>query len=273
MTMSRSTLNTAAIALAAAGVLAAAATLPVFLTWRAENAGLKAIGLAQTAGQPTRAAKVIALTNWVYHHQGFAKNERYFVFPKLGASPTQILESGGDCADKSRLLSAILDQIGIGSTLVMLYPCADCGPVHTLVEADYEGGKMVTDPIWNVDYPAEGGKYYGVADLRGNQRAASRISQLQLERGPHSKIAGYPEQETIYDFSRGVNWSKIPLVTPVAKAIGVDLSLLKRPQMLEDPGQLISVGGFGTAALLLVAAGGLARRARRRPAAAPPSAA
>src|SRR5579864_4505326 len=99
-----------------------------FVDWTRENAVLRRHALEVTRGAANRSDAIIALNHWVYGHEGFAKNQNYFVVKALGATPLQVLRSGGDCSDKSRLLSAILDQIGISSGLVMIYPCATCPP-------------------------------------------------------------------------------------------------------------------------------------------------
>jgi len=88
-------------------------------------------------------ARIRAINDWVHRNKGFAKNDRYFIMPVLGPTPIQVMEQGGDCSDKSRLVTAMLKSISINAGLVMISPCLDCGFIHTVVEAEYESGRMV----------------------------------------------------------------------------------------------------------------------------------
>ena len=157
-------------------------------SWHQDNLTLKAIALRVASDSVGTPAKIAQLNDWVYHNQGFAKNNEYFLVPRLGPTPTQVLRSGGDCSDKSRLLSAMLAQIGIHSGLVMIFPCEDCDPIHTVVEAESAGGRMVADPIWDVDYA------YSVQELAGSQRGAERIATLKQSRPAGDKIFAMPER-------------------------------------------------------------------------------
>lgn len=40
------------------------------------------------------------ITSWVFQNKGFAKNDGYFLLKSLGPTPKQVLDKGGDCADK-----------------------------------------------------------------------------------------------------------------------------------------------------------------------------
>src|SRR4030066_922729 len=62
-----------------------------------------------------------SINHWVYQNKGFKKNPDFFLFKSLGPTPIQVLDKGGDCTDKSILLMAMLESIGIDSTLVMLF--------------------------------------------------------------------------------------------------------------------------------------------------------
>jgi hypothetical protein len=104
------------------------------------------------------------LNHFVYLEKGFAKNKHYFLFKKLGATPVQVLQHGGDCADKSRLLSALLKRLNIDSTLLMLYGCETCGPTHTTVNARYDQGWMTADPVFDIVFPKSDNSYYDVID-------------------------------------------------------------------------------------------------------------
>lgn len=195
------------------------------------------------AGQITASSNsgelVKELNNWVYNNKGFAKNKNYFMFKSLGPTPVQVLESGGDCSDKSRLLSALLKRQGVDSTLVMLYECEGCEPTHTVVEARYDKGRMAADPVYDVVFPAENGKFYGVEDLRADpSKLTARLDELEAERTLADKIAAYKRDIESYSWPKTINWDKNVILQKMAALIemgGTDPFLVMRPYFLEDP--------------------------------------
>jgi len=89
---------------------------------------LKALAAKLTETTTGSDDKVRVLNSFVYHNQGFARNRGYYLLKSLGATPLQVLEKGGDCADKSPLLAAMLYQMGIKASPAMLYPCRGVRP-------------------------------------------------------------------------------------------------------------------------------------------------
>jgi hypothetical protein len=219
-----------------------------------DNAVLRAKAVALTAGLTSASARIWTINDWVYHDQGFGKNHRYFIVPALGATPIQIMESGGDCADKSRLVSAMLREIGIRSGLVMIYPCRHCGPIHTVVEARSNTGRMVVDPIWDVDYPSANGRFLGIKGLAGTRLGIEHVADLQRHSAAGTKIRKMPAADADFDYAVGMNWDK-NIVTRAAafslQKLGYDPQRLMRPQILEDPKLALTV-------VLIAAAMGLA---------------
>src|SRR5258708_21052302 len=142
-------------------VLPFASALGVFVDWQRDNALLRQQAVEITTNLSTDSSRVRVINDWVYQNQGFGKNDHYFIVPALGPTPIQVLESGGDCSDKSRLVAAMLNELNIGAGLVMISPCPNCGFIHTGVEAQYERGPMGGDPLWHVDYSAAGRKFFG----------------------------------------------------------------------------------------------------------------
>ena len=229
-----------AVAAAVLTILSGAA----YINWSLSNLVLRRQALDVTQATTTPSGAIIALNNWVYSHRGFAKNKSYFIVKALGPTPVQVLQSGGDCSDKSRLLSAMLYQVGISSGLVMIYPCANCSPIHTVVEAEYEKGRMIVDPIWNIDYPAADGHYYGARELARTSLGRERLRRLKAESIPSAKIIAMPETEATFDYARSINWNKNAALRAGAAAlrsIGVDPALMLRPRILEDPELMIAV--------------------------------
>lgn len=193
----------------------------------------------QIHSRPNTGAFVEELNQWVYNNKGFRKNNQGFLFTRLGPTPVQVLESGGDCSDKSRLLSALLKRNGMESTLVMLHACEGCEATHTVVEANYEGGKMVADPVFNLVFPATNKKYFGINDLAQNPALLeSRLDELTNMSGPNGKIAHYARATESYSWPKTINWEKYSALGAIAaliKKAGYDPHLMMRPQFLEDP--------------------------------------
>jgi hypothetical protein len=231
-----------------------AGAIGVWSSWERDNAVLQQQAVAVTAGLRSNGAKISAISHWVYHNKGFERNRRFFLIPKLGPTPVQVLESGGDCADKSRLVSAMLWQIGIASGLAQIFPCENCDPIHAFVEAEYEYGRMVVDPIWDVDYSTADGKFLGIRELAGTSRGRDHLAELQRQRPITDKIHYMPASDATYDFARAVNWQKNGLTRVAAKGLrllGYAPENWLRPHFLEDPKLAIAL-------VLLVVAGLLA---------------
>ena len=75
-------------------------------------------------------------------------------FGPLSLTPREVVEIGGPCESKSRLMRTLLHLHGIDSRRVLLKDQAS----HTISEADVEGGaKMVVDPLYGLYYPKPGG--------------------------------------------------------------------------------------------------------------------
>ncbi|SDY34047.1 hypothetical protein [Nitrosomonas halophila] len=223
------------------------AGLYVQFDWRSDNAAL--LAFAQSVIQDDNvitAQDIERLNALVYSTGGFAKNDRYFIFPALGPTPTQIMQEGGDCADKSRLLAAILDELNVPATLVMLSPCDTCAFGHTVVEAITKDGAIAVDPIYNISFPSPDGRYYGIQALRNDADILqTRLDELILQRGPEDKVAFYRlgPDGIHYSYPVTVNWAKNSLTQFVGLFLARYIdepSLIYRPRWLEDPKLLIS---------------------------------
>ncbi|MGB9644166.1 MAG: transglutaminase-like domain-containing protein [Stellaceae bacterium] len=221
-----------------------ASALGIFADWQHDNALLRQQAVKITTNLNTDSGRIRAINDWVYQNKGFAKNNHYFIVPALGPTPVQVLEFGGDCSDKSRLVAAMLKELNVGAGLVMLSPCPNCGFIHTVVEAQYERGRMVVDPIWHVDYPTGDGEFLGVGDLAGTSRGRERVAELQRERGPSDKIAGMPATEATFDYAVAMNWDKNMATRAVAGALhllGYTPEQMFRPRFIEDPKLALSL--------------------------------
>jgi len=212
--------------------------ISLYFNWRQDNAVLRRQALAITAHLDSDSARIQAVNDWVYHNKGFDPNDQYFVVSALGPTPIQVMARGGFCADKSRLVAAMLNSIGIDAGLVMISPCLYCGFIHTVVEARYEGGRMVVDPTWNVDYPTGDGRFLGVTDLSGTNRGQERVAELRHQRPVTDKIQNMPEADAAFEYAVAMNWDKNLVTRSVAAALrlmGCQPETLLRPRLLEDP--------------------------------------
>jgi hypothetical protein len=230
----------------------------VWSSWESDNAVLREKAVVVTAGLKSAATKISAVSHWVYRNQGFGKNYRFFLIPALGPTPIQVLESGGDCADKSKLVSAMLWELGIASGLAQIFPCENCGPIHVFVEAEYEYGRMVVDPLWDVDYPTADGRFLGIQELAGTSLGREHVAELQRQRRIADKIQNMPQAEATYDFARAVNWQKNAFTRDIAyglRLLGYAPEHLLRPHFLEDPKLAITLFLFATAGILVFLSG------------------
>lgn len=222
--------------------------LYVLLDWRSDNAELLTFSqlVTQSESDDITGQDIVRLNELVYSTGGFAKNDSYFLFPALGPTPVQIMQKGGDCSDKSRLLASILDELNIPATLVMLAPCDSCPFGHTVVEAQTKQGTIVVDPVYNISFPSSDGHYHGIQNLRDNSSILqARLDELILQRGPNDKIAYYRlgPDGMHYSYPVTINWNKNSLTQFIGSLLTnyVDEpSLIYRPRWLEDPKLLIA---------------------------------
>ena len=215
-----------------------ACALGIFIDWQNDNALLHRQVVETTRDLSTDSARIRAINDWVYERGSFGKNHDYFLVPALGPTPNQVLRDGGDCADKSRLVAAMLNEININAGLVMISPCPNCPYIHTVVEAEYERGRMVVDPTWHVDYPAGEGRFLGVGNLAGTSLGRERVGDLQRQRGASDKIAAMPATEATFDYAVAINWSKNSVTRAAAAmlhSLGYAPGQMFRPRFLEDP--------------------------------------
>ncbi len=237
------------------GAVTLLCAIGVWFSWRQDEVVLRQHAAVITENLNTDSARIRAVNDWVYQNKSFAKNDRYFIVSALGPTPIQVMEQGGDCSDKSRLVAAMLNSLGIDAGLVMISPCPDCGFIHTVVEAKYENGRMVIDPTWDVDYPTGDGRFFGARELAGTDRGRERILELQRQRLINDRIATMPPAEATFDYAVAMNWDR-DIVTRSLAAIlrlsGYSTEALFRPRLLEDPKLLLVylLIGMATACVL-----------------------
>jgi len=203
-------------------------------------------------------AQVEALNSWVFRHLGFSENPGYFILPSLRAAPIQVLRNGGDCADKSRLLVAMLKQVDIPSTMLMCFDPQTGRPTHTVVEAVVENGeRMVVDPVYELSFPRPGTNgYFGLLDIQARPSIVQeRVQWVQMGAAAMHPIRRYDVRKNNYAMASTVNWQR-DRITQIAgdcmtTLLGQSAFRLPRPAILEEP-QMAVAGICAALSVLLV---------------------
>ncbi len=206
--------------------------------------------LASPALSPTEQVKA---TMGFFRELPVTNNDhQYFFLPVFGfLRPTarQVVEGGGDCADRSRLLITLLHIRGIVASKWALYS-KDLAPQHAVVEVVTNRGKMVVDPLFGLLFPSSDGHYHGMKELKSDSRILiERIQQLQstgVEPGAAS-IHRYPLDRYVYQYARTINWDKNPIMRGFYDCLtwvfGDEVDKVPRPYVVEQPALMI-VGGI-----------------------------
>lgn len=231
----------------------------VYLSYQKDQAQLRTVIESDLAADHIEDGHFFAkLNHWIYQNKGFKKNHGYFWLPQLGPTPIQVLQDGGDCADKSRLLMAMLDSVGIDSTLIMLYDGSN-NPTHTVVEVRGSQQQAVADPVYDLTFPKPQGGYYNLSDLRNDPSILTgRLDELVALKGSGDKVAHYKRGIENYQYATTINWDKNRIMKKLADYLrnrGLQPQTLHRPHFLDDPKLMIALlsftGGLGFTFLAL----------------------
>lgn len=219
-----------------------------YLSYALDRMQLRESALCVVGARNNSTQKTLSLMHWVHAIPQTAENRRHFLLPRLRATPMQVLESGGDCADKSRLLSAMLREVGVQSTMVMLFDPRTQRATHTVVCAFLEDGStMVVDPAYGLSFPVgESGRYLGLSDLRSDPLLLDkRLRELRQARGRRDPIQVYDPAAAGYSLASSINWNRNPLTRWVYELLlptwGEDIYSMPRPRFLEEPKLLIAL--------------------------------
>ena len=157
------------------------AALACFVSYRQDQDFLGEMARRIVAGETTPAARVLALSNSIHRDQATHKNGSFFAVRRWGPTSRQVFVHGGDCADKSRLLCALLRELDISATPVMCFDPQTGLPTHTIVETDLgDGSRMIVDPTYDLYFPKPNAAgFYDLLDLRRDPDIlANRIAEL-----------------------------------------------------------------------------------------------
>lgn len=169
------------------------------------------------------------------------------VFRFLRPTARQIAESGGDCADKSRLLITLLKLKGIDASKVALYDDQE-KPRHAVVEVKIENDQeMAIDAYYGLYFPKPGGGYYSVWDIQQDESILkSRIDSLLAQGNDvrRPRLSRYPYHKYTYRQPRTINWDKSfvmqGLYTVLTTIFGQDaINRLERPYITERPALML----------------------------------
>lgn len=195
----------------------------IFVAWG--NWELDRLFLEKVAISQSSAGGVVQLLDWVTRNGSKRNNRYYYLHPSLGPTPMQVLQSGGQCEDRSRLLAVLLHELDIPSTLLVLQACANCRPVHTVVVARIQGDRFVLD--------------------------ANRNAIMLWGAIPDS----YDYGPQYFANARTINWERNRALHWAGRAIaatGVDPYMVSRPIVLEDPKRLLFVVVLSIAGVVLL---------------------
>jgi hypothetical protein len=171
----------------------------------------------------------------------------------LRPTARQVVEKGGDCADRSRLLIELLKREGVEASKVALYD-RDGVPRHAVVEVDTEHGPMAVDALYGMYFPKPAGGYYSVWDInRDESILAGRVRELA---DIQPAVREYPLEMYTYVSPRTINWDKSAMMRLAYRGLratfGPSVDRWSRPGIVEDP-VLLSLTGAAFGQSLLIA--------------------
>jgi hypothetical protein len=170
-------------------------------------------------------------------------------FEALGATATAVIERGGCCSGRSRLLILALAELDISAFQITLYHRAGHAQ-HCLVQASIDGEPLILDPSYGISYSSPDGTPVGLQDL---QKGVTPHHDLL----PDVSAGGYPENcyyEFDYTLSRTANWTCSPWRRCAYRAlclcVGRRIDNFGVPASLEWPQHLFIALALGSVAVI-----------------------
>ncbi len=250
------------------------AALACFVSYRQDQDFLGEMARRIVAGETTPAARVLALSNSIHRDQATHKNGSFFAVRRWGPTSRQVFVHGGDCADKSRLLCALLRELDISATPVMCFDPQTGLPTHTIVETDLgDGSRMIVDPTYDLYFPKPNAAgFYDLLDLRRDPDIlANRIAELCASAPPAREAdVYYMRASTPYHHVSTINWDQNAFSRwtrdRLLPLFGDRVYRFSRPAILEEPKLLATVTLLtpGVLVILLMGCKAAMRLARRR---------
>ena len=226
-------------AVLAAVVLCVAVDGALLAKYFADDAVLRNVVELDPGLPPSR--KVLTLLEYIDDNVARVETTDESFLPGLSfLRPTarQVLEKGGDCADRSRLLIELLKREGVYASKVALHDRQGV-PQHAVVQVQVEDDdqSMVVDALFGMYFPNGRGGYYSVWDIRDDE---SILSDRLRELGPTQPFTQeYPLERYTYAAPRSINWNKSfgmqLLYRILYRIMGSRVDDLPRPPIVGDP--------------------------------------
>ncbi len=246
-------------------------SVAAFVCYRRDDGHLRVAAHSVLDDERSAEDRALTLMYWVHHHTTTAKSNEYFVIPALGAPPMQVLEHGGDCTDRSRLLTALLHAMNIPATMALCFNKETGRPSHTVVEAQVgPDAYMVLDPTYKLWFPKpDASGYYGLLDLRRDPDILDRrVDERWAEIPRYRPIHWYNRKRAAYDQASTFNWNRNAITRIAHDLLWIwmqdDLYRIRRPLIIESPQLAFSALSATPATLALGAIWVLHRRSNRR---------
>jgi hypothetical protein len=169
----------------------------------------------------------------------------------LRPTARQVLEKGGDCADRSRLLIELLKREGVSASKVALYDRQGV-PQHAVVEAviEDEDRAMAVDALFGMYFPNPAGGFHSIADI--NRDESILVARIEALGPSEADIRSYPVDRYTYASPRSINWDKSPMMRGLYRGLravmGDAVDDLERPAIVEDPVLMTLVGALAAQA-------------------------
>lgn len=207
----------------------------------AELSEIRRFAAEITVGASSRATAAQKLNHWVFENTDSSRNRGFFLFPALRATPLQVLAAGGDCADKSRLLSALLESLGISASPMLILDEERGRPIHTVVAAWPAPERVLyLDPVFGVSLELAGGSLEEATAAAANgRRLLETFLKLRRERPWPSRVFFYGVAFDRLSYAVTLNPGGLAGVGAVegwfAAFIGHSARYWRRPMALESP--------------------------------------
>jgi len=247
-------------------IMSAVTALCCYASYRYDGSILRAAALEIAKHESSNDRRVLEIANWIHWKLPTARNEAYFLVPTLRATPMHVLDRGGDCSDKSRLLAAMLREIGIPATLALCFHPETGLPSHTVVEAHLGPGQyMLVDPSFNLHYPKPAKhEYYGIIELRNDPTLLlKRLAYVQAVEPRLQALHWYDPNVASFVGLSTFNWNKNAVTRLIHDvlflAIGEEVYRLPRPGVMEEPKLTAALALVLTSLVLLLGSRALRR--------------
>lgn len=233
-------------------IILAAASVGLFWKYYSDTRHLQQFAAKYVTGEELPSEMTLKLVRGIRRDLPSPANTGYYLLPVfdfLRPTAFQVSQTGGNCADKSRLLIVLLRQYGVRSQKYALYDDAQV-PRHAVVDVEIEDRRrMVVDPYFGLYFPREEGGYYSLQDLKADEGILrARIAFLTAERsdtlGP--RIARYKFDRYPYRHARSINWDKAGWSRQIYRWLksfmGEQVDELTYPYIVERPEVVVLLG-------------------------------